>query len=245
MPWVDLKVSFSGTVRVYDTPHAKPLATCAESWCVGLWNKYHLVDWPVDLQFIGVIFKPGGASPFLQLPLNELHNQIVSLDAIWGSFAAEIRERLYAAPTMQARFALFERFLLTRLGDVPYGLRAVQYAIKQIARCHGALSIRALSDEMGMSQKHLIDQVKLMAGGTPKELARLYRFSHLLGTISASQPADWTWVAHQFHFYDQSHFNREFDAFAGHSPSDYLRLRRQVQIENPGHARYLRVLPTG
>jgi AraC-like DNA-binding protein len=245
MPSLDLKVNFGGVFQVYDAKHTEPIATCAESWCVGLWNTYHIVNWPTNLQYLGVVFKPGGAYPFLQFPLSELHNQVIPLDAIWGSFAAEIREQLYAAPTMQARFALFEQFLGARLREGPPELKAVQYALGQIAKQHGTVSIRNLSDQIGMSQKHLIAQFKRMVGGTPKELARLCRFAHILYRIDPTQPVDWTWMAHQFLYYDQSHFNRDFEAFTGHSPTDYLQLRRQVQARNPEHIRYRRLLPAG
>ena len=158
LPRVDLKFNLGGAFQVYDADHGKPFATLGESWVLGLWNSYHIVDWPSDMQFFGVGFKPGGAYPFLQLPLSELQNQVVSLEAIWGNFAAEIRERLYSTPAIQARFALLEQLLLTRLCEAPQGLNAVQYAVAEIAQYHGALSIRELSNEIGMSQKHLIAQ---------------------------------------------------------------------------------------
>jgi AraC-like DNA-binding protein len=245
MPWLELKVNFGGAFQAYDTDSELPFATCAESWVTGLWSESHIVDRPPDVQRIGVTFKLGGAYPFLGIPLSELHNQIISLDAIWGSFADEIRERLYATPTIQARFALFEQLLLARLGEVPYWLKPVQYAIEQIARQNGALSIRALSDEMGISQKHLIEQFKRIVGGTPKELARLYRFVHMIRSIDSTQPVNWTRMAHDSLFYDQSHFNREFEAFTGHNPTSYLRLRHRIYSETPHHASYLHLLPTG
>ena len=169
----------------------------------------------------------------------------MSLDAIWGRFAAELRERLYAAPTIQARFALLEQFLLARLCEAPQGLKAVQYAVAEIARQHGALSIRELSESMGMSQKHLIVQFKQMVGCTPKELGRLYRFADVLASIDLTQPVDWTLVAHQFHFHDQSHFIRDFREFTGNTPTDYLRLRRQMHAEKPDRTQHLRLLPIG
>ena len=98
---------------------------------------------------------------------------------------------------------------------------------------------------LGMSQKHLITQFKQIVGCTPKELARLYRFSHILEGIDPSQPVDWTLVAHQFCYHDQSHFIRDFKQFSGHAPSDYLRLRRQIYAESPEHAERLRLLPIG
>ena len=245
LPGLDLKINFGGRFQVYDADQSTPFATLTESWVLGLWTKSHIVDWPEDLQYVGVNFKPGGAYPFLGLRLSELQNQVVSLDALWGRFAAELRERLYAAPTIQARFALLEQFLLARLCETPQGLKVVQYAVAEIARHHGTLSIRRLSDSMGMSQKHLIVQFKQMAGCTPKELGRLYRFGDILASIDPTQPVNWTLVAHQFYFHDQSHFIRDFREFSGHTPSDYLRLLRQLHAEKPDRTQHLRLLPIG
>ena len=116
LPTLDLKINLGGALQVYENGHSD---TYTESWCVGLWRVPHTVDWPPDPRFFGVHFKPDGAYPFLQLPLSELHNRVVTLDAIWDQYAAEIRERLYAAPTIQAGFALLERLLLDRLGEAP------------------------------------------------------------------------------------------------------------------------------
>jgi AraC-like DNA-binding protein len=212
---------------------------------VGLWSAYHVIDWPPDTQYLGVSFQPAGAYPFLKIPLSELHHQVVPLDAIWGQRAAEIRERLAAASTPEERFDVFEQFLLARLYEANPETSLVEYAVAEIARQRGALSIRALSEQMGISQKHLIAQFNRVVGGTPKALARLYRFSHLVYSIDPTQPVDWTVLAHQSLYYDQSHFNHEFEAFSGHSPGDYLRLRRHVQAENPAHAQHTRLLPAG
>lgn len=244
MPSLHLMVSFGDPFMVYEAG-GRPFATCAESWAVGLWNAHHIMDWPPDMRILTVSFKPGGAYPFLRLSLSELHNQIVPLDAIWGRFAAEIRERLYAAPTLQARFALLDRLLLARLQEEPRGLDAVRYAVAEIARNHGAVPIRALSDHIGISQKHLNAQFKRLVGATPKELARIYRFKHVLYSIDPSQPVDWTHLAFQFRYYDQSHFNKDFEAFTGDNPTEYLRLVRRQHIENPQMARYPQHLPAG
>src|SRR5262245_44920650 len=134
MPSLHLMVNFGDAFHVYEADHARPLAACTESWLVGLWSAYHIMDTPQNTQILNVSFKPGVAYPFLRLPLSELHNQFVSLDTIWGQFAAEIRERLYAAPTIQSRFALLERLLLARLCETPQDFNGVQYAVGQIAR---------------------------------------------------------------------------------------------------------------
>ncbi|MEZ4710122.1 MAG: helix-turn-helix domain-containing protein [Caldilineaceae bacterium] len=187
--------------------------------------------------------KPGGGYPFLQFPLSELHNRVIALEAIWGQFAAEIRERLAAAPTIEAGFALLDQLLLARLHDAPHSLDVVQYAIAEMVRKHGALSIRALSDQIGISQNQLGIWFKQMVGVTPKEFTRLIRFEGALRSITPSQPVDWTQIAHQCGFYDQSHFNKDFVAFTGHCPTDYLQRRRLAHSENGVPSQFLRNLP--
>ncbi len=239
----NLMLNLGDPFDVYKPDQAKPFMTCTDSWWVGIWNTYHSVDWPVNVQFFGVHFKPGGAYPFLQLPLSEMNSQVVPLDAIWGLAAGEIRERLQAAPTVQAGFALLERLLMARFCEAPYSLNIVQHAVVEIAQHHGALSIRALSDQIGFSQNHLGNQFKRFVGIPPKEVARFYRFAHVLHSLESTQHVDLTRIAHQTRFYDQSHFNKDFVAFTGYSPTEYIQLRRRVEAENPEHARVLSNLP--
>jgi AraC-like DNA-binding protein len=243
VPALNVMVNLGYPFQVYEPDRAEPLIICNESWSVGLWNTYHIVDWPPSVEFFGIHFKAGGAYPFLRFPLSELNGQIVPLDAIWGHYASEIRERLYAVPTIHAGFDLLEQLLLARFSEPPHGLEVVQYAISEIDQHHGALSIQGLSDHIGISQNHLGTQFKRFVGVPTKELTRFYRLAHVLDAIDSAHTIDWTWIAHQSGFYDQSHFNKEFVAFTGHSPTDYLRLRRRVHTENPEHAQVCRNLP--
>ncbi|HSL47102.1 MAG TPA: helix-turn-helix domain-containing protein [Anaerolineales bacterium] len=239
----NLMINLGDLFQVYGPEQAKPFITCKDSWWVGIWDTYHSVDWPSSVQLFGVHFKPGGAYPFLQFPLSEMSGQIVSLDAIWGYHAAEIRERLQAARDVQAGFALLEQLLLARLRAAPPGLDLVRSSIETIAHWRGTLSIRALSDQISISQNHLGTQFKRFVGIPPKEVARFFRFAHVLDSIDATPSVDLTRIAHQSQFYDQSHFNKDFVAFTGHSPTEYLQLRRRVKAENPEHARAYRNLP--
>jgi AraC-like DNA-binding protein len=242
--WLDLEVNLGDAIQIYDASGSKLIATCVESWWVGVWNTYGTVEWSPNIQLVGIHFKPGGAFPFLNFPLTELHNQIIPADAIWGGFAAELQMRLYAAPSMPARLALFEQLLLTRLADTPDGLNAVRHGVAQIARHNGALSMKALRDEMGISQNHLLTQFKRMVGISPKALAQLYRLKLVLRSIDPTHAVDWTQIAQESGYYDQAHFCKDFLAFTGHSPTDYLRLRRLSYATNPERDRLTHILPT-
>jgi len=232
-PALNLMISFDDVYHCYNSEDTKPYLTCDDSWSIGLWNRHHVIDWPRNMQLLIVDFKPGGAYPFLQVPLSELHNDIVPMEAIWGNLAAEIREQLCSAPTIQARFSLLKQLLLAGLNEVPDGLSEVQYALSEIEHHHGSLPIKDIADQVSMSHNHLTRQFQRLVGGTPKEVARISRFRYALSNLVITQPIDWSEVACQAHYYDQSHFNNDFKAFTGHTPTDFLRFHRQIQMDRP------------
>ena len=243
VPSLHVMVNFGQAFSVSLSDQAQPFATCTQSWWVGMFSTYHIVAWPSSVQFFGIHFKPGGAAPFLHLPLSELHNQVVALDDLWGHFAAELREQLHDAPTIQAAFARFEQLLLARFSWSSQSLELAQYALGEITRHHGTLSIRQLSEHLGISQNHLNNQFKRFVGISPKEFARLSRFFSVLRSIDPTQPVDWTLSAHQAGFYDQSHLNKDFVTLTGYNPTDYLRLRRLISAQNLHQAQSLGQLP--
>ena len=82
-----------------------------------------------------------------------------------------------------------------------------------------------------MSGTHLAAQFKTHVGVTPKRVARIYRFARLIVSVDAGRPVDWAEVAHDAGYFDQAHFSREFKDFTGHTPTEYLALRRRFPAE--------------
>lgn len=233
MPMLHMMINIGSgfDVRVEDTEGTVILT---DSWCTGMWDVCHVVRYPKSgISLYGVHFKPGGAAPFLRSSLSDLRNQIVSLDAFWGRRAIEIRERLAAAPSVQDGLALLEGLLLKRLSDPSEKLCLVQYAVSELARHQGTLSISKLSDRIGVSHNHLGRQFNEIVGMTPKGLGRIYRFTSALSKIQSSRMVDWTQLAHESGYYDQSHFNKEFVAYTGLNPTDYLQHRSRLAAESP------------
>jgi AraC-like DNA-binding protein len=224
---VELIINFGSPFRLYD--HAQParFTYCTDSWLVGLQTGYLLNEPVAETYMIGVRFKPGGSYPFFRLPASELHNQVAPLEALWER-AAELREILYAETSFAARCALLERLLLARLAGAQPGRDPVRFAVDMLAQHHGTLSIKALCGQIGISQKHLSVLFRQVVGVTPKALARIYRFQRVLQSIDPARAIDWAEIAQEARYYDQAHFNRDFAAFTGLSPTEYMRRRRQV-----------------
>ncbi|NJM41167.1 MAG: hypothetical protein HC853_10550 [Anaerolineae bacterium] len=69
MPAMHLMVNLGDPFRIFRPGQSAPIAICSTSWAVGLWRTYHEVEWPRNVVFYGVHFKPGGA-----YPLRSCHN---------------------------------------------------------------------------------------------------------------------------------------------------------------------------
>lgn len=93
------------------------------------------------------------------------------------------------------------------------------------------IPVGALTDAAGVSGSYLATQFKAHVGVTPKRVARIYRFARLILSVDALGPVDWSVLAPRVGYFDQSHLSREFKDFTGHSPTEYLALRRRLPAE--------------
>ncbi len=184
-----------------------------------------VIDTSRPLSFIGVRFLPGGAFPFLGLPVGELQDVSVEPAVLWGPRARTLREKLLHTPAPQARFDILERFLLERLHEARDRHPAVQYAIQAIGDSEGAASVASIVKHTGLSARRFIATFRDEVGLAPKVFCRLARFRRVIGQLRAVDSVDWADIAVGCGYFDQPHFIHDFRAFAGVSPSAYLRQR--------------------
>lgn len=174
---------------------------------------------------VGVRFRTGGAFPIVQTPSDELHNQIVRLEDIWGGEGRCLEEALWEARTADEQFAVIERALWRRLSRAPARHPGVAYALRAIDRSRGNCKVGELADDVGMSSRRLAQLFEREVGLSPKLCCRMRRFVEALRLIESSAQLDWAEIALACGYYDQAHFNHDFRAFCGMEPSSYVRRR--------------------
>src|SRR5580698_7780286 len=102
--------------RVYNPADPRKFTSYEGSIVVGAYSGFTVIDTREQRSTAGVVFRPGGAFPFLGLPAGELQDNNTSLSTLWGRQAAsDLREQLLAAPSPAARFEILERTFLQRI----------------------------------------------------------------------------------------------------------------------------------
>jgi AraC-like DNA-binding protein len=161
-------------------------------------------------------FKPGGFYCLTQIPLTEMKNEIVDGESIWGRTFLDLRERLLQKENYLEIFQSIENFFLSKI-QINRETSIVNFVLKN----HDLL-ISEVAAKTGYSQKHLISIFKKHTGFSPKYFNRIQRFNQVLRTLNTTKTVDWSSITYQHHYFDQSHFIKEFQHFTGLKPTHYL-----------------------
>ncbi|WP_019929721.1 helix-turn-helix domain-containing protein [Nocardia sp. BMG111209] len=233
MPSAHLFINLGAPVQLSVPDPAVPSATLVDGWFMGLWTERFLLEYPARVRLVGVHFKPWGLSAFTGIPALELRDRYVPVDAVWQRALERIRGRLGELGDAADALDLVEQELRSRLVETRSDtLDLVTQVGTRLERSYGSVSVAALGDAAGVSGNYLTTQFKSHVGVTPKRVARIYRFARLILSVDARGPVYWTEFAHSAGYFDQAHASKEFKDFTGHTPTDYLALRRRFPAQD-------------
>lgn len=172
------------------------------------------------VQLLGIRFHPGGTSPFLRVPTNELTDQIAEL----GSLASELERELLlvsqSLPSLPHKITAVEAALTARLLRGSFDSSSIRLA-ERIVRSAGRISVDQLATDAGISSRQLERRFLREIGIGPKLLGRILRFQQVFRAVERVDSA-WAAIAVECGYYDQAHLIRDFTQFAGQTPAVLL-----------------------
>jgi AraC-like DNA-binding protein len=225
---MDAIFDLTGGLAPLGAPHEAKAAPAA--FVTGATVEPAVIKLPASPHVAGIRFKPGGASAFMNINANDIAEFSIPLDDLMPRFAhsATVAAGEARSPAVMAR--ALDRLLLERMHRArrPDALSA--HAVSALGPLNPALRIDTLARVMGVTHKRLERNVKRHTGLTPKQMGRTLRFIHAVRLLNAGRSGSLADLALLLGFTDQAHFNREFKAMAGLSPTNWLRERRNVDF---------------
>jgi AraC-like DNA-binding protein len=106
-----------------------------------------------------------------------------------------------------------------RLLAAPRAPRAVRAATERIGAARGDVSIRALTAELGLTRQYLARAFAEHVGLSPKMLARVLRARSVVQAARRGGDVDWSTLALEAGYYDQSHLIGELKELTGLVPT--------------------------
>ncbi len=165
---------------------------------------------------------PAGATALFGVPAAELASMAVHLDDVAPAFAAQLVDRLSAARSWRARWAILDAVFLAVVHDEVATTPQLEQAWSRLVASHGLIGIAELAAEVGWSRRHLAQRFRETFGLSPKVLARVVRFERAQQLLRLPTRPSLAGVAAACGYADQAHMTREWNELAGRPPSSWL-----------------------
>lgn len=177
---------------------------------------------PAGATVTGLRFRVGAAGVGLDLPVAELRDERVPLDALWNGDAEEVGERVGLAADTRGRLAVLQEAVLARIGDAVALDPVVTEAALRLGR-PGA-RVNEIGPELGVSERDLRRRFQRAVGYGPKLLDRVLRFQRFLAR--AGRSPDLATTAFELGYADQAHLTRACRELSGLPPTKLLTTQR-------------------
>jgi AraC-like DNA-binding protein len=192
---------------------------------VGTMTRPLVVRDSASVSYLGVRFRPGVAGVLFGMPASELTDARPVLGDVWPHTNV-LNDALAVAGDTNTRIRVLSAEIARRLLAAPAATPAtVCAAAARIAATRGRVSIRVLANELGVTRQHLARVFARHVGISPKMLARIVRARAVVDRACYAIAVDWSSMALDAGYYDQSHLIAEVKELTGLSPGAWLGAR--------------------
>jgi AraC-like DNA-binding protein len=158
---------------------------------------------------------PQAARTLLGIRPSQLARSVFDMHDILGPAAAELVDRLQATESWEARRdAVFDVLGRQRRG-IDAAPPRVDRAWQLIVSSHGVSRIGDVAADVGWSRRHLDREFVAEFGVTPKDVARITRFTHSRAILQRRPRMSMAELSALCGYFDQAHMARDWNQFAG------------------------------
>ena len=221
----EIVLSFRGSFNWYNADN-RIVASALKNFIMGQRNCPFFIHSTGHVMLLGIRFKQGGISSFIDNPVSEITNSFIPIDELFGNEAAEWVEKLNEEQSIHERIRMIENILLSRLKESEEQLFCTK-AMFYLKQPDHQINVDSFCSTHQIYYKKLERTFLKITGYPPKNLSsinRLYKALHL----ARNAQANLTQISYECGYFDQSHFIRECKKFTGNTPKKLLGGRHTV-----------------
>jgi AraC-like DNA-binding protein len=186
--------------------------------------------YPEGAYLTGIRFRPGMATTFLGISAAELTDASVPLEDLWPRHARQLTRQMDDARSIQAAMQV----LFDHLPAPNAILTPTQLAVEALTIANGNADLDVAARQANLSVRQFRRRCLEESGLTPKRLCRVLRFRHACRLARQTNYRNWSAIAMEAEYFDQSHLIRDFQEFTGYAPMSVFsntHARRSASIE--------------
>jgi len=197
-------------------------------------NNYHLTlfgqtIYPTQLpiqdnfKLVAYFLQPHALRALFNISAFELTDNPVSLDVLEGR--SDLLDRLLNTSTTKSILELIDKYLFDKIAAVRHEDKKLIYATEKIYRTSDKQILKNVQQELYLTERTFQRLFEQQIGVSPSQFRRICQFNRAFRQINNGDFKNFSTVAHQHGYADQSHFIRAFKEFTLTTPSAYLRTR--------------------
>lgn len=173
---------------------------------------------------VGIMFRPGGFRALVDVPMSDLTDRTLPLDALLGPAADLLASAVHAAGDDDAAIvAALDRELSALVPPAPHPCERTAALVERLAADRSIRRVDELAALAGTSVRSLQRAFADHVGVGPKWVIRRYRLYDAAEQAARGLDVPWAQVAADLGYADQSHLVRDFTEAIGETPERYAR----------------------
>ncbi len=170
---------------------------------------------------LGLKFRPGGMTALTGLPAHEVTDRVVPADGLVPAAVVDAMAGIDGPDSPAAAARSVEQALLAHAPAPDRRYLRLLEVIGDMLDDRSLVSVADVERRHGVEPRTLQRWFRHYVGVGPKWVLARYRMHDVVTILDAGHDGSLTDLAHEFGWYDQSHFVRDFVALVGRTPGDY------------------------
>lgn len=195
----------------------------------GIRDKHYFISQTGRLRVIGISFFSTGLFPIFKMPISEFKNKTIDLDLAISNFTESIMNKINESQSIPKVISIIENELIQKVDMSFIPKKEILKIVDVFSENINDFNIKSLCNEYGINQRRLERIFNKYIGISPKLFYRISRFQQIINQIERISEENFTAIAYNNNYYDQTHFIKDFKLFTGSTPVDFFSHSKSVK----------------
>jgi len=193
----------------------------------GFVSRMHLFVPTSTLQQVMVHFTPWGIQSFVDFPISEITDTRADLNYIFQQDLENLCARLHWSLSLPEKSFALNQFFKQHLQNISQIDERAKALTRYILRVNGTLRLQELCKDLFIGERTAQRLIHNTVGVNFKLFTRLVRLEYVR-KLMTQESITLTEVALQAGYFDQAHFNHDFQTSFSESPGEYLSKQQKL-----------------